>query len=168
MGTPPTFTDGTVVNAAALAFALDPPRGSVSADSGSFADDVSTAVTFSALKWDTDGMWDAGNPTRLTVRTPGLYQVSVLARMPTALYGRLDLNLRANAGGVAGSGTSIFTYTALNATVTGTANGPIAANFILDQPVPANDYFEVFLRQKSGATRTLDAAYLFLRWVAYI
>lgn len=171
MGTPPTFPIGSTPGQAELQFALDPPRASVSGPSTSLADDVLTVVTFGTLKWDTDGMWDAGTPTRLTVQTPGLYTVTMIATVPTAAYGRLSINLRSNAGGIATGGTSILTHTPVNTTITGAtlaANSSLSGAVTLEQPFVAGDYVEMFVLQKSGATRTLSAAFLFLRWVAYL
>jgi hypothetical protein len=33
-------------------------------------------IQWSAVDWDTDGMWDAASPTILTIRTAGIYSVS--------------------------------------------------------------------------------------------
>lgn len=35
-----------------------------------------TAVTFSAARWDTDGLWSSGNPSRLTCTRAGVYAMS--------------------------------------------------------------------------------------------
>lgn len=171
MGTPPTFPIGSTPGESELQFALDPPRASISTTSTSLADDTYTVVTFTALKWDTDGMWNAANPTRLTVQTPGLYSVTMFANLPTAAYGRLSINLRTNAGGLISGGTSVLTHTPVNTTITGatlTANTNLTGTVTFDQPIAAGDYVEMFVLQKSGATRTLAAGLLFLRWVGYL
>lgn len=168
MATPPTFANNTVVTAADLAFALDPPRGFVSAAAGSFADTVKSAITFTALGWDTDSMWSAGTPTRLTTQTPGLYSLTITVTMASAVYGLLNINPRANSGGAAGGGTTIYNYAPINATVTGTTNGAVTANFTMERQFNAGDYVEVFVEQKSGATRSLTLAYLQMRWLAYL
>lgn len=168
MATPPTFSDGTVVTAADLAFALDPPRGFISSTSGSFANTVKSVITFSTLGWDTDSMWSAGTPTRLTVKTPGLYVVTTSVIMAAANYNLLNINTRANAGASGTGGTSIYNYVPLNVAVTGTATAFVATNFVIEREFTTNDYVEVFVEQQSGATRTLVEARFQMRWVAYL
>lgn len=40
---------------------------------------VQTAVAFDLARYDTDGMWSAGMPTRLTIQTAGRYHVGFIA-----------------------------------------------------------------------------------------
>jgi hypothetical protein len=62
--------------AAAATFALGKPMSSVIDNTGGQAITTSfAAVTFTTAVFDLDGMWAAGNPTRLTVQTPGWYKV---------------------------------------------------------------------------------------------
>jgi hypothetical protein len=62
--------------AAAATFALGKPMSSVIDNTGAQAIGVTFGVvTFTTVVFDLDGMWAAGNPTRLTVQTPGWYKV---------------------------------------------------------------------------------------------
>ena len=108
MATPPTFGTGTTPGQADLQFILDPPRAQSfqAATPTTLADNVMTVLTWDANLYDSDGMWNAGQPTRLTVKTAGLYYCQAMARVPIAAYGDLSINPRMNAGGVAASGTS--------------------------------------------------------------
>lgn len=60
----------------AAQFALTKPMTQVYDNTGGQAIGTSFgAVTFTTSIFDIDGMWLAGNPTRLTVQTPGWYSV---------------------------------------------------------------------------------------------
>jgi hypothetical protein len=62
--------------ASAATFALTKPMTKVRDNTGGAAIGTSfAAVSFTAAVFDTDGMWASGNPTRLTIQTPGWYTV---------------------------------------------------------------------------------------------
>jgi len=64
---------------------------------------VLTALTFNTVRQDTDGMWNAGSPTRLTVKVAGWYVCSGHCRLGSA--GVVDseriIALRVNAATIA-------------------------------------------------------------------
>lgn len=181
MGTPPTFPNNSTPGQADLQFILDPPRAQAfqATTPVALADDVNTLLTFDTIMYDSDTMWNGGTPSRLTVKTPGLYYCQAMVRVPTAVYGNLSINPRMNAGGVASSGTSIVTHSHINTTIVPGTSGSLTANVSLSARIAfelvfaVNDYVEVFVRQKSGATRNTDngsggnVCGLSMRWVAY-
>src|SRR5690242_14272239 len=60
----------------AAQFALTKPIAKIIDNTGGAAIATSFgAVSFTASIFDTDGMWNAGSPDRLTVQTPGWYNV---------------------------------------------------------------------------------------------
>lgn len=55
-----------------------------------------TAVTCGAAAWDSDAMWTAAAPTRLTVRTGGVYVVSAFVVWEAYASGQVMLAVRKN------------------------------------------------------------------------
>lgn len=172
MGTPPTFTDGTVVHDTDLNFLVNPPRAKVyqTAAGTACADNTSTALVFDAVEYDTDSMWSAGTPTRLTAKTAGLYHCELWVRFPTAVYTTMILTPRIN-------GASLGGYAAWNLSITGatvTAQTALSARFTMDEEFAIGDYLESYPTQRSGATRTSDIGGgaspnitgMSMRWVA--
>lgn len=75
-----TQHDETTFNAVSdvLNFLLAPPECRVdqtSAQSIPTGVTTATAITFDTLVKDTDGMWDSGHPTYITIQTPGWYEI---------------------------------------------------------------------------------------------
>lgn len=61
-----------------LNFLLNPPECSVqqtSAQTIPTGTTTATAVVFDTLNTDNDSMWDSGDPTVLTIQTPGWYEI---------------------------------------------------------------------------------------------
>ena len=98
-----------------------------------------TAITFDATRYDTDGLWAAGTPTRLTCTRPGIY---------LACGG-----VRFAANGTGGRAVQI----GVNGTAYGSSFGPPIAGDATDVQattvvqVAVGDYVEVFVYQTSGA-----------------
>ena len=109
------------------------------------------AISFSAERYDTDGMWTAlPNPTRLTVATPGIYEISG--------------NLRFASDGAGTGIRSVRIY--LNGT-TSIANAkqhtPSASqtdffNLSTQYELAANDYLELQVYQTSGGNLNVDTS----------
>jgi hypothetical protein len=81
----PTLTAGYVVQEADMnnlayccTFLLAKPIASVKDSAGgqTISSGGTTVISWGTKNFDTDGMYSAGNPTRLTVQTPGWYKVS--------------------------------------------------------------------------------------------
>lgn len=73
-----------------------------------------TAVTFGAASFDTDGMWSAGQPTRLTVATAGFYKISYCVQASVASGVTINCNTHATvttgANNPAGAGVATQVY----------------------------------------------------------
>lgn len=71
---------------AAVTFLLNRPMTRVrDATGGVSILTTATTVTFTTADFDTDGMWNSGNPDRLTIQTPGWYRVRYAVTCGTAM-----------------------------------------------------------------------------------
>lgn len=52
-----------------------------------------TAVSFTTAGVDTDGMFSAGSPTRITVQTPGIYMVTANLSLDANVTGQRELSV---------------------------------------------------------------------------
>jgi hypothetical protein len=133
----------------------------------SFSDATTTLVTFNSENYDTDGMHStSSNTSRITAVTAGLYEFRWFVRMASATYTQLDLDLRLNANGASGGGSSI-----LPSNLPFTSGGSFRLiNFSYCQFMNAGDYHEAFVTQTSGATRVATGGpfttFCQARWIA--
>lgn len=154
---PRTFNAGEVETAAylnslsqALSFLLSPPRAKVYATAAqSLATATYTAVLFDSEEFDTDSMHSTTTSTsRLTINTPGLYEVRALlnfvANGSGVRYGRFYKN-----NAVATPAEGVVAGIASAGTVT-------AIEMSSEIQCAAGDYLEVFAYQSSGAALNLQ------------
>jgi len=133
----------------------------------SFADTVTTLVTFNSENYDTDAMHStSSNTSRITATTAGLYEFHWFIRMASTTYTQLDLDIRLNAGGSSGGGSSI-----LPSNLPFTSGGSFRiVNFHYIQFMNAGDYHEAFLTQTSTAARLATGGpfttFCQARWIA--
>lgn len=107
-------------------------------------------VDFQAADFDTDSMWSAStNPSRLTVRTPGIYMVFALLQYDATFQGDVGVRIRRTraAGGVASWDFTVRQF----------QFAPSTEAFVIEKML-TGDYFECMYVQKSGATQTLQGA----------
>ena len=134
-------------------FLYDPPRCRVYNSAGeSCADGTAKLLSFDTEDYDTDTMHSAGNPSRVTANLDGDYRIEFYVKLPSATYSAIDLNLRKNAAGASGGGTSLFTHE----TTAGSGNA-ISVWHSIDLFLTSGDYVEIFCTQTSGASRTTTA-----------
>lgn len=123
-------------------------------------------VVLDAEMYDSTGtMHTGGNPSRLVAPIDGIYRFSGVVTMPTATYTTGLLNLRQDAAGASGGGTSLQNKFFV-----------IAAAQTQPQPtvevvkaLTAGQYFEMFISQVSGADRTtMLGPYLTRAYMEYI
>lgn len=60
------------------------------------ASGAETLVSFDAVRWDTDNIWSAATPTRLTCRTPGKYLVTIGFALASNAAGTRQFGIRNN------------------------------------------------------------------------
>jgi hypothetical protein len=154
-----------------LDFLLNPPRCGVAYKAGDISGDTiatstATLVPFGTEGWDTDSMHSTStNPSRVIFNTVGLYQVSAFARFAPSATGYRMLNVRLNAGGNSGNGSTLTTFAQPAAPTTSTS---ISRTFDLNV-TSAGDYIELFLTQSSGATLGVETGErvtgFHVRWV---
>lgn len=137
------------------------------ASAASMINGTATLVPFNSETFDTDNMHDtAVNNSRIVHTTAGLYDEAWFITIAGGVaYTQLDLNIRLNAAGASGGGTSLRTQAFSDG-----ARGTIGMFFRYLRFFNAGDYTEAFVTQNSGANRALSATSLgtncFSRWVA--
>jgi hypothetical protein len=136
-----------------LDFLMNPPRCNAYAGSAiSLADQTTTLITFSTEAWDTDSMHStSSNTSRITINTSGQYLVTFYARWLSNATGYRQLNLRLNATGNPGLGSTLSTIN------TPAVNG--SATFLtrtMEMSCVAGDHYELFAWQNSTASLSLD------------
>jgi hypothetical protein len=94
----------------------------------------------------------SANTSRVVFNTPGIYQVTAFARFTFNATGYRQLNVRLNAGGNSGQGSTLTTFAQPAAPTTSTS---ISRTFDLIVTT-AGDYIELFLTQTSGGTLGVD------------
>lgn len=106
---------------------------------------VETVVAFDTEDFNTDGMHSSSvNPTRLTIKTPGLYQISAEYMFPSGPPSSAQIFIRKN-GSVELTGVDGRSVTAV------APEGTISSHVLL----AAGDYIELTCYQNSGAAITL-------------
>lgn len=151
----------------AVSYLLNPPR--IHAYAGStqtLTTATITVLTFDTENWDTDGMHStSSNTSRLVVVTTGLYACNFGVTFATNATSWRYLNIRKNAAGASGGGTSVYQGFTSGLAV---SNNNITASF--DVSLNAGDYLEVFASQNSGGNLATVAGSLAtfgqMRWVA--
>jgi hypothetical protein len=155
-----------------LDFLLNPPRCSVAYKAGDISGDTiatgtATLIPFGTEGWDTDSMHSTStNASRVVFNTVGLYQVSVFARFAPNATGYRMLNVRLNAGGNSGFGSTLTTFA--QPAAPSTTSTSISRTLDLNV-TSAGDYIELFLTQTSGATLGVETGErvtgFHVRWV---
>lgn len=113
------------------------------------------AVTFSSATFDLDGMWASGTPTRLTVQTPGWYNVRYGVNVGT-VGGVYTACVASTSGANNPLGPGVASanywgaYSDVNASVNGWATGGGDWPFYLYQ----GDYLQVFIEADSTGKST--------------
>lgn len=99
-----------------------------------------TAVSFPTVLFDTDGMYDAGNPTRLTVQHAGVYEIQASGGFVANAAGDRAAAIKLN-------GATLLTQ------AEGRAPGVFfwAGGVAVTQVCAAGDYFELYMVQNTGA-----------------
>jgi hypothetical protein len=125
------------------------------------ANTASYMVVHNQKLFDTDNMWSATvNPTRLTCRTAGKYQIGASAHVYNGAGGvaYYDLNVLKNGGSIALARGSIMTN----------AGTQMLAETIVDLLV--GDYIEMSIANQSGAATTLYSQARFSPdlWMTYL
>ena len=60
-----------------------------------------SAISWSSAEWDTDGMFDSGAPTKITIQTSGLYLVSFYVHVTgSATITQVQMDINVNGGQV--------------------------------------------------------------------
>ena len=106
-----------------------------------------TAVSFSGVAWDTDTMWAAGSPTRLTINTAGYYLVSGHVTWFQDPTGERRVSIR-----YGGS-----TYICHQAAMAITTGGPHRMSTTTAYLFTAGTYIELMVYQDSGAPLVVNS-----------
>lgn len=104
-----------------------------------------TAISFDTERWDTDTIWDAGQPTRLTCKTAGAYLIT----------GHVCWDN--NTGGTYRLATIRLNGTTELARQAGVLSAYGEASVSTIYKLAVNDYVELCVYQDSGGDRTLEA-----------
>lgn len=107
-----------------------------------------TAITFNTVDFDTDGTWNSGSPTRLTIQTPGFYKVRYTVGLGTSTSGNSWVQVTTGTNNPAGSGVLSQCYGAY-ATVTASQLGSAG---IIPQYLYALDYIQVYYAGTAATT----------------
>lgn len=143
-----TILNGTTGIKGALDFLLSPPRCYVyqTAVTNMPTSGTAALMLFDTELYDTDTMHSTSTNTgRITANATGLYRVSGVIGFASNATGYRQVNVRKNAAGAAGGGTSIAVVR-VAATPTIQAEVP----FSVDVQLTAGDYIEVFATNTSG------------------
>lgn len=133
----------------------------------SMANGTATLVPLNSETFDTDTMHDtAVNNSRIVHTTAGVYDEEWFITIAGGVaYTQLDLNIRLNAAGASGGGTTLRTQSYSDGT-----RAPITMVFRYLRFFNAGDYTEAFITQASGGARALSATSLgtrcMSRWIA--
>lgn len=119
----------------------DSPLGS------SIPNNAATAITFTTEAFDTDGMWDPGQPTRLTCVEDGFYYITVNCFWGANAVGYRSIRVRQNGGATILVGDSTMAVT-----TAGIGTDQNAAKSAWEATV--GDFIELVVQQTSGAALT--------------
>jgi len=129
---------------------------------------TSTLITFDSEMYDSTGtMHTGGNPSRLIAPIDGLYRYRsqiIIAAVTTYTVGLF--NVRQNAAGAAGGGTSLQNTNFVTAAAV--TNVSPRTEFI--RALVAGDYLETFIQQTSGGSNrsTIAGAYSTFATLEYV
>jgi hypothetical protein len=119
------------------------------------------------VTWDTNVILDpvsmhslVTNTSRLIAPIPGVYQINCSLRWNLNATGTRALNIRKNAAGNSGGGTSLFT-----ATVATLPSNQPSNQTTFSQTFAAGDYIEAFATQTSGGPLTLAGLGSFFEFI---
>jgi len=111
-------------------------------------DSTVTALTFDTEEFDTDGIFDPGNPTRLTARTAGKYLI----------MGYVEFNTSFGANEMREVDIRLNGFTRIARVVGGSLpTAPFITTISTYYELQANDYVELTVRQISGGTLNVHA-----------
>jgi hypothetical protein len=117
---------------------------------------VIAALPMDTKVWDTDSMFDLSNPTAITIRTPGVYDIDVWCLWPASAASYREAWIKVTgtgtptAGALGGQHTSVIAPNAVP-TVTGQE---------IHRKVQLNkgDFFQLMINQSTGGNLTLPAS----------
>jgi hypothetical protein len=103
------------------------------------------AIQFDTERYDTDGMHDAGTPTRFTIQTAGLYHIGATIAFAANATGQRNVGIRVD-------GTTDIVFEQVQAT------GALRTivNIGIDHVFAAGQYFEVWALQTSGGNLNVE------------
>ncbi len=110
----------------------------------SISDSTDTEVSFDAEDHDTDTMWSAGNPTRITFTTAGKYALGAISKWSGGTNSR-KIRFRLN-------GTTVLTETEVELPA-----GSLGVATFTERIFAAADYIEVQVTQFSGGALDVTA-----------
>lgn len=119
----------------------DSPAGS------SIPNNADTAITFTTEAFDTSGMWDAGQPTRITCVQAGFYYITCNTFWNANAVGTRRIRIRLNGGATILVGDS--RPTVATAGLQTDQNAPKSA-----WQANVGDYIEMVVYQNSGGNLT--------------
>lgn len=152
----------------AIDFILRPPQCIAYRNGAlSLATSTTTVVPLNVEEIDTDGMHSTStNPSRITIVTPGRYEVVAIASFAANSTGIRALQVRFNAAGNPAGG-SLFGDNVVNA-VPGSGQ-QTRVFFVASRVFDAADYLELFAYQNSGGDLNLDdgirQSWMSVRWI---
>ena len=114
---------------------------------------VTTTLPYSTVSWDNNSMWNAGNNTRLTAQTAGVYAITGYASFAANATGRRVLGVYIN-----GSGSPITNNGVAACGGGSTMDVQVLAIYQLNQ----NDYVELKATQDSGGNLNVQYQTLLL------
>lgn len=127
------------------------PRARVYRNGGlSVAASTDTLITWDVMHYDTDGMWDPNNPTRLYCRTAGLYLIQAWCEWATSGGTTRQMRIRINGGAKYDGGVN-YAYDPGNGL-------PVNNASHISFPLDADDYIEMLVNQNSAGALAFDAA----------
>lgn len=112
----------------------------------SIANATETAISFDTVRWDTDGMWDAANATRLTCQTAGKYLIVGNVRFAGAAGGYRQAGIKIN-------GTA--TYLAIDKS-SSLDSATVDLNPVAVYDLAAGDFIELYVFQNSGGNLNVE------------
>ncbi len=163
-----TILNGTTGIKGPLDFLLSPPRcGAYQTASTNMATSgVGAVILWDTELYDTDSIHSTvTNTSRFTSATTGLYRVHGSLGFAANATGYRSVNVRKNAAGASGGGTSVGVFR-----VPATATLSTLVPFSCSVQLTAGDYIEVFGAQASGGALATDPGVgnssIYVEWIA--
>jgi hypothetical protein len=113
----------------------------------SIPDGQMEVISFSTELWDTDAIFDAGSPTRLTCKTAGKYSISAHVAFASNTTGNRQVFIRKN-------GTDYLAGDIRQAVQTGGTRTVFAIE--TKEVLNVNDYVELIVFQTTGGSLNVD------------